>query len=485
MILVCPECANPYELPNGQIAALVQVACPHCTFAVIYDFEAANQPELRETGTGLAQACWDRASYIHALGQNQVAQPRVAPAARAQPHLVESKPTLPADHARSQPSARTSPPYQPSARISQSAKFADASRGAPSPAAENDQPGATAANDAAGKNPAANDPSAHPAAAQHRSSANLSPQAADVEHRPSNVDSPRAPLASPSERKAPLLSKLTPRPGNLAASATTPEKREPTPAPSDTAPPPASSWQDLAPPSRSFESAESQRPGRATLAPPSSFERADDSRPPPPKTIQFSTDALTSFIAAQKPEFAAVRAEIEPAAAEPIELRNRLDTQPEISIRPHPYEGALSADALDTFDEPFADRNASPAEPNEPDEPDELESENDRDDSESPFASTPYIEPPAARDQGAAKSRAPAHSPAAAPASLAPQKSRDDTDLGLYGDLDERPTRSWGKRIVVMIGLLLLICGVTTSVMAYLQTGSFDPIPFVQTLAGQ
>ena len=48
MIIACPNCTKPYQLPDEQVAPLVQVQCAHCDYRVIYDFEAANDPSLRE-----------------------------------------------------------------------------------------------------------------------------------------------------------------------------------------------------------------------------------------------------------------------------------------------------------------------------------------------------------------------------------------------------------------------------------------------------
>ncbi len=55
MFIVCPSCSGPYRIPAEQIAPLVQTACPHCEYRVILDFEAANEPSLREAGHQFAQ----------------------------------------------------------------------------------------------------------------------------------------------------------------------------------------------------------------------------------------------------------------------------------------------------------------------------------------------------------------------------------------------------------------------------------------------
>ena len=55
MFIVCPSCSGPYRIPADQIAPLVQTACPHCEYRVILDFEAANDPSLRDAGQQFAQ----------------------------------------------------------------------------------------------------------------------------------------------------------------------------------------------------------------------------------------------------------------------------------------------------------------------------------------------------------------------------------------------------------------------------------------------
>lgn len=55
MFIVCPSCSGPYRIPADQIAPLVQTACPHCEYRIILDFEAANEPSLREAGQQFAQ----------------------------------------------------------------------------------------------------------------------------------------------------------------------------------------------------------------------------------------------------------------------------------------------------------------------------------------------------------------------------------------------------------------------------------------------
>ena len=63
MIISCPECAGPFEVPDDRIAALVQVACPHCAFRMILDFAAANDPGLVEQGMRMASGFRSAADY--------------------------------------------------------------------------------------------------------------------------------------------------------------------------------------------------------------------------------------------------------------------------------------------------------------------------------------------------------------------------------------------------------------------------------------
>lgn len=63
MFIVCPSCSGPYRIAAEQIAPLVQTACPHCEYRVILDFEAANEPSLREAGHQFAQGFENAAAY--------------------------------------------------------------------------------------------------------------------------------------------------------------------------------------------------------------------------------------------------------------------------------------------------------------------------------------------------------------------------------------------------------------------------------------
>ncbi|MGB1700629.1 MAG: hypothetical protein ACPHRO_11785, partial [Nannocystaceae bacterium] len=63
MIIACPTCAGPFQVLDEQIAPLLQVACPHCSFRLILDFEAANDPSLIDPGTQMASGYRSEADY--------------------------------------------------------------------------------------------------------------------------------------------------------------------------------------------------------------------------------------------------------------------------------------------------------------------------------------------------------------------------------------------------------------------------------------
>jgi len=82
MFIVCPSCSGPYSIAANQIAPLVQVACPHCEYRVILDFEAANDPSLREPGHQFAQGYESAEAYFSVyshVGKNPDAKPFAAP----------------------------------------------------------------------------------------------------------------------------------------------------------------------------------------------------------------------------------------------------------------------------------------------------------------------------------------------------------------------------------------------------------------------
>jgi hypothetical protein len=104
MIIACPECAGPFELRDNDVAALVQLACPHCKFQMILDFAAANDSSLVETGMRMASGYRSAADYRRAASPEvhvaevaqapaEVAAPVEAPRPAAEPVRAPSPPT--------------------------------------------------------------------------------------------------------------------------------------------------------------------------------------------------------------------------------------------------------------------------------------------------------------------------------------------------------------------------------------------------------
>ncbi|MEM6996666.1 MAG: hypothetical protein AAF721_39545 [Myxococcota bacterium] len=91
MIIACPECSGPFEVADGQIAALVQVECPHCQFAMILDFAAANDPSLVEAGMKMASGFRSAGDYRAA-----VAGPAARPRLEVAEAPAETQPEAPA-----------------------------------------------------------------------------------------------------------------------------------------------------------------------------------------------------------------------------------------------------------------------------------------------------------------------------------------------------------------------------------------------------
>jgi DNA-directed RNA polymerase subunit RPC12/RpoP len=86
MFIVCPSCSGPYRIAAEQIAPLVQTACPHCEYRVILDFEAANEPSLREAGHQFAQGFENAEAYASVydhVTSKPDAQPRLGVSAVA------------------------------------------------------------------------------------------------------------------------------------------------------------------------------------------------------------------------------------------------------------------------------------------------------------------------------------------------------------------------------------------------------------------
>ncbi len=84
MIIACPKCSGPFEIPNDQISPLTQVACPHCHERMIFDFEAANDASLVEPGHGSASGFATANDYHAAVGAGAIT-PAKQPTATAAP----------------------------------------------------------------------------------------------------------------------------------------------------------------------------------------------------------------------------------------------------------------------------------------------------------------------------------------------------------------------------------------------------------------
>ncbi|MCY1061853.1 hypothetical protein [Nannocystis sp. SCPEA4] len=106
MFVLCPSCAGPFRIPADQIAPLVQIACPHCEFRMILDFEAANEPSLAEPGQLFAQGFESAEAYFSVYSH-------VGPQADVTPRKVEA-PT-PARPVEVETPAVKAPPTSPAA----------------------------------------------------------------------------------------------------------------------------------------------------------------------------------------------------------------------------------------------------------------------------------------------------------------------------------------------------------------------------------
>lgn len=94
MIIACPDCESPFELRDENIAALVQIECPSCSFRMILDFAAANDASLVEDGMKMASGFRSAADY-HAAAAAPESKP-AAPAPEPKPVAPAPEPELPA-----------------------------------------------------------------------------------------------------------------------------------------------------------------------------------------------------------------------------------------------------------------------------------------------------------------------------------------------------------------------------------------------------
>jgi DNA-directed RNA polymerase subunit RPC12/RpoP len=112
LIIACPECTSPFQVLDDQIAPLLQIECPTCSFRMILDFAAANDAGLRENGMQYAQGFLDEASYRMAVGGEvsyapTTEQPAAKPELRAVP---EPEPTI---EPEPEPEPQTPPTWTP------------------------------------------------------------------------------------------------------------------------------------------------------------------------------------------------------------------------------------------------------------------------------------------------------------------------------------------------------------------------------------
>jgi predicted Zn finger-like uncharacterized protein len=106
LIIACPECTSPFQVVDGQIAALVQVECPTCRFRMILDFAAANDAALREDGMQYAQGFLDEATYRQAVGGESYS-------------TVSSQAVGPELHAVPEPEPELEPEPEPVAQVAE------------------------------------------------------------------------------------------------------------------------------------------------------------------------------------------------------------------------------------------------------------------------------------------------------------------------------------------------------------------------------
>lgn len=112
MIIACPDCSGPYQLPDDQIAPLVQVECPHCTYRIILDFAAANDASLIEDGMKMASGYASEADYRSAAAGAPAARPVAAPAPAPEPE-PEPAPEPPAAAPVPTPAPKPTPVAKP------------------------------------------------------------------------------------------------------------------------------------------------------------------------------------------------------------------------------------------------------------------------------------------------------------------------------------------------------------------------------------
>lgn len=116
MIIVCPECSRPYELANHSISALVKIACPHCEYRMILDFEAANDPGLREDAHRDTQGFADAEAYRQSLKDADLSKDAapILPQPEAANDYSQPRPAAPQTQPEAPAAAQPSPtPAEP------------------------------------------------------------------------------------------------------------------------------------------------------------------------------------------------------------------------------------------------------------------------------------------------------------------------------------------------------------------------------------
>jgi DNA-directed RNA polymerase subunit RPC12/RpoP len=118
LIIACPECTSPFQVLDDQIAPLLQIECPTCSFRMILDFAAANDAGLRENGMQYAQGFLDEASYRMAVGGEVSYAASEPPAARgeapaAKPELRAVPEPEPTVEPEPEPEPQTPPAWTP------------------------------------------------------------------------------------------------------------------------------------------------------------------------------------------------------------------------------------------------------------------------------------------------------------------------------------------------------------------------------------
>ena len=228
MIVTCPSCSDVYAIPPAQIAALVQVACPHCEVRIILDFAAANDANLREPDVQTTSAYLDESQYRQAVGAaTSVAidtrRPPTSPPGRTSTASPQPLSVAPASNELDQTADKPPTPEQPiaaTARVDNRQTMAEsaAAKSRESAAPAREPKTASSAKRTAERKPASIPASGRPqvAAPTSRSAAKTSPHSVGTSPRPTP-----APASPPSPAAASMRGHAhpQPRPGDSGSSA--------------------------------------------------------------------------------------------------------------------------------------------------------------------------------------------------------------------------------------------------------------------------